>query len=383
MTVAFTPALLNSHLALKDFFSGEKQIQEIAQKKPMPSTWRYSTIWLAVTAPLALIYALFLKALSLVAYYLGFTNFSKICSLKAQHQYEPLASRFMGWGVRNDILVPATNSQQLDTSDIYLQKEIPVESLTDPLVYGATAYASQKAISFEKIKKYDERCENAFKEALATPEILKLSPEKRHEFFSPLREKYAEERNLLLKKIEVVLANHQNLEFFHDGSCNGMSLWFINLYLKTGQLFQDRVQHLKAISQYFIHGAPREASLLQTIYSGEDFAGLQNITSLHRVAERTLEIENIDSPKIKETVSDLPVGVYQVSAISPKIGHSLVGHALALIKIGRHSSFLFDPAHGLIKCEGEAGYSNIESLLKNHKKSDAPLEISFNQIELM
>ena len=77
---------------------------------------------------------------------------------------------------------------------------------------------------------------------------------------------------------------------------------------------------------------------------------------------------------MKKTVSGLPIGIYHVTG-----GNIYMGHAVALIKIDQNLCFIFNPTCGLIKCEGESGYHNMESCFKYLKKPDSTLEITFNQ----
>jgi len=134
----------------------------------------------------------------------------------------------------------------------------------------------------------------------------------------------------------------------NDGICEGMSNWFLYLYVATKPWFANPRKHLIAITKQFEKGAPREASLLQSIFVKK--GKILNANIQREYAKLRYKDYLNDKAGAKKIVDGLLPGAYHVSIRSDP---NISGHSVVLIKINKNLSFFFDPNYGLYEINGE------------------------------
>jgi hypothetical protein len=162
---------------------------------------------------------------------------------------------------------------------------------------------------------------------------------------------------------------HHEINFNHGsgGICRGLSSWFLNLFLKTKNQFNDPRSHMAALGKQFKNGGGMDPVLLQNIYLHTgDLLNLKIGTQpadANRLPITPEQIRNMpagtyDVPieLIQSTLSqwrsnsemihqlrNIPTGAYAVS---------LPFHSVAFVKINDALGYYFDPNHGIIEIQG-------------------------------
>jgi hypothetical protein len=205
---------------------------------------------------------------------------------------------------KKDLLARAHCFQRIDTPDLYMQKAIPISSIKDPKV---------------------------------------------------------------LKIISTNFDKSKDLDFFQNGGvCRGECLWFSVLYFETKKKFPDtldgRIQHIRSVTNLFSRGAPRAASLIQTLKLEFEALPSCNIEerrveyfyykTTHRLGIR---VNNLD--QLAKQFRNLAPGVY-------KFG--LNRHATIYIKLDDKKAVFFDPNIGSILIDGELGEKKMAEYIMLH-----------------
>jgi hypothetical protein len=158
----------------------------------------------------------------------------------------------------------------------------------------------------------------------------------------------------LIKRIWFADAQLKKIEFnYHSGICYGMSFWFLYLYLKTKNQFQDLRSHMAAIGEQFKNGGGMDSTILQTFYLGE-----RNLLNL-KIGVQPEPIQSFrPTPLIRQTSNQwttnsaemisqlrkMPTGNYAVRVTK---------HQTAFIKINDELGYFFDPNCGIIELQGK------------------------------
>jgi hypothetical protein len=123
------------------------------------------------------------------------------------------------------------------------------------------------------------------------------------------------------------------------GSCAGMCIWFIYLYLKTFNLFENREEHISSVTEIFKNGATKPAVILQMLSLLNDLNMIKKLTGIAYQEYITLSTENLSQrqEEIEQKIKDFPLGIYEIL---------LYGHDIVLIKTDQNTGYLFDPNHG-------------------------------------
>jgi hypothetical protein len=132
--------------------------------------------------------------------------------------------------------------------------------------------------------------------------------------------------------------NEKNLEFFHkNGICKGMCYWFAFLYFKTKDRFTDPQQHIRAVTEQFAKGAPRQAAFLQSLKPASIYEllrlNVQEDSSKVSVAGKTRD-------QICRELQFRAPGVYGIITTSP--------HFVIYVKVDDNHEYLFEPNKGSI-----------------------------------
>jgi hypothetical protein len=166
----------------------------------------------------------------------------------------------------------------------------------------------------------------------------------------------------------------KEIDFYSpEGVCHGMIDWFLNLYDKTYHYFADREEHLIAVAKQFMDGAPRQATFLQVVKN------VRFLLPSNKVVEYSKSALNQSKEKIEQGIAALSPGVYGVYIFrnQKESERSLHGHGVLYIKTDAFNSYVFDPNHGLIKCENA---QEVQTHFLNNYRSET-FRIEFNKIE--
>lgn len=130
--------------------------------------------------------------------------------------------------------------------------------------------------------------------------------------------------------------DEKGVEFFHPkGICRGMVKWFSYLYFHTQDHFSDPDEHVKAVTQQFESGAPKEASLLQGLHE-EAASQLLDLDQELNVLQCD-PLHQTDR-QIAEQLCALDPGVYVLYSSS---------HCVNWIRLNDGQGYFYDPTCGL------------------------------------
>jgi len=151
----------------------------------------------------------------------------------------------------------------------------------------------------------------------------------------------------------------EEIQFFHQtGTCRGMCYWFIHLYFKARDKFKSSSQLIRAISDQFKDGAPRPATLLQSICATEKILGLVGTTQTFYLKDFTL---------LKEALKKNPPGIYSIG---------LGKHRINYIKTSSEKAYIFDPNIGTVYFKKDQHGRSFDLMVKLAKEfaieKDAP-----------
>lgn len=138
-----------------------------------------------------------------------------------------------------------------------------------------------------------------------------------------------------LFEIRDIHGQNQGVNFFHQhGVCRGMANWFFYLYFQTQAQFTNPDEHIKAVTQQFEAGAPKEASLLHSL-NEEATTQLLNL-------DRQLDVLQCDpmtltDRQIAELLCALPPGAYALYSSS---------HRVNWINLGGSRGYFYNPSFG-------------------------------------
>lgn len=376
MSAIYHPNILHNYESARRFLSGESQIRELSQCARIPypdssNSYRSFVYYKEkILYPLTYITCLFLRIISLLTEVLGFICLSRWTFLKAQHlEYDYRDSCY-----RNFIYI--RNTQRIYTSDFYAERSCPVSSITDPRMRRATSLETgrqeceRRRVQLTQELQIIRSClTTVSSDSVCFPMLTRSNAEKSQEFACPPR---------TLNAIETF---YSNLQFYHaKGACAGIVYWFNYLYLKTQHLFTDPWDHAHYVAKLFEKGAPREASLLQTLSArfNSDPAlrdPYEHLIDMRRVDVQSITLlRNVDlTASLREQIINLQPGVYKLGI--PK-------HACSFIKISDGLFFIMDPNLGLVPCRGEAGFRNISLILNAYRENLATFKIYFLRQEL-
>ncbi|MBS0652177.1 MAG: hypothetical protein JSR39_01480 [Verrucomicrobia bacterium] len=148
----------------------------------------------------------------------------------------------------------------------------------------------------------------------------------------------------------------QGVNFFHQrGICRGMANWFFFLYFQTQAQYTDPDEHIKAVTQQFEAGAPKEASLLHSL-SEEATTQLLNM-------DRQLDVLNCDpmvlnDRQIAEQLCALPPGAYALYSSS---------HRVNWINLGGSRGYFYNPSFGSDRIQGTEDLTKcVKEFVKTH-----------------
>jgi hypothetical protein len=159
---------------------------------------------------------------------------------------------------------------------------------------------------------------------------------------------------------EKTLHLNESLEFNHrEGICRGIADWFLYLYLKTRNQFNDPRAHMRALGKQFSKGGGMEATLLQSLFINKGKLlglniGFQSIHSrqpISAVARVNWQSESKENG-IK-FLQDLPVGAYAI-----RFSH----HQMAFVKCNNNLAYYFDPSIGIIEIQGPEMINRLHTL---------------------
>ncbi len=159
-----------------------------------------------------------------------------------------------------------------------------------------------------------------------------------------------------LFEIQSIDKQKQGINFFHwYGVCRGMSDWFFHLYFKTQAYFTDPDEHIKAVTQQFEAGAPREASLLHSL-NEEAPTELLNLDR-HLNVLQCNPICQTDK-QIAEELCTLPPGTYALYSSC---------HRVNWINLGGSRGYFYNPSFGSDRIQDIDDLTkSIKAFIKTH-----------------
>ncbi|MBI5345600.1 MAG: hypothetical protein HZB76_00420, partial [Chlamydiae bacterium] len=250
--VLFNTNIFKSYETLQGFFSGTDEITAI---KANTATTKDMQISLAkkvavfVMVPFNFIAGYFF---SISSFFLGLVHADNL-AIRCKVLSSYFSFNFSCFKnitlLGKDLLVLAKNMHDPSTTDVYLSKQMERKSISkdERLI---------KLIYTIKVEKLNEKISMTFR---------KISP-----FCDKDKnEKKGDELNkFILNKIDKKFGELTFLSLI--GNCYGMSVWFAYLYLNSNQANQDPLKHISVVAKLFENGAPREASILQSLFSNCD-----------------------------------------------------------------------------------------------------------------
>ncbi|MBS0629095.1 MAG: hypothetical protein JSS30_02580 [Verrucomicrobia bacterium] len=375
---AFSPHLFNHHVGLERQLNGKEEISviESAAVNPDPGPAsryfsRWQVVWIIVKHPFELVASIFFKALSFLCNQLAFQKGVRIFSVLSKQMTRDWKQVCLQWHFNlkedeasSELLTPAFNVHQTASWDVYTHGSIAQSFLIDKDVIAMTShYANyQKGIKqalgvffqqVEKIKAKEKKWYNFWDPveipALEKKRIRKIFADKylhssteairflKHAFPEIAKETAISQIYDVLKQMDAYLQqNCREIRLYSDGLCRGASLWFINLYLKTAAKFSDPVKHLRAVSEQFTMGVPKQGAILQ---------GLETTDRLLKVEMQRLKQHDISLYELEcnlkralKKVESLEKGIYRLGVLN---------HSLVYIKT-ETGSYIWDPEIGLL-----------------------------------
>jgi len=368
----FNPHIFNNFYGLERMMNGKEAIAEIeASSKRVPSLncryfARWQIAWITLKYPFERILSLFFKAVSAIASTFDLQKTSRLFYVLSRQMMRDWHQISFQWRfnskfeVKKDgsleefaiasspLLMPAFNAHQLSTWDYYAQDPVPLNFLTDSRVSALTSYSSNYEhgvkqalkVFFHQIKNPIEKSEKdrirkIFGEKYAH------SPQDAFDFLNAEKFPEDEKKKGIHKFYNVLKAMDGYLEescleipLFSKGLCRGACLWFIFLYLKTQEKFNDPLNHLLAVSGLFKTGVPKQAALLQSLeklFLKLEMSTLKN----HSISLYELDL---DRESALEKLQSLNDGVYRMGVLN---------HSLVYIKVNG-IGYQWDPEYGLV-----------------------------------
>ncbi len=331
MTEVNLPSLLSSEWQLRQYMSGEEQIQTIAKEAanpPASSLWqgKWQVVILTARIPFDCILVIFWEATRGLTYVLCMPTLSTYCHIRGVHAMAADLSRLYDiCRFGENLLVPSIN--------------FPKSSLADLCAHPSLSR-----------------------------EVVKSNP-------------------LLTDTRKGSPVLPEPLEFFHKkGTCRGMSDWFLYLYFATKHLFSDPEEHLKAVARRMETGATGQATLLQT-FSPSDGRSMLHLLEKrihHPIASKPWgelskseqkdyfsytfntippKLFEKDHPEAKKLIRSLPSGAYHLG---------VPFHAMTFFKLSPTLAYLFDPNAGLIRMKGDMPQKVLDYCL-DYKEDKRPL----------
>lgn len=337
MTIsAFSPDLLNNFTDLKAFFSGEEEIQAIAESETVdpsndpPTLYynRWQIAWIYITTPFMGIFVLFCETIACLLFHLGAVGTSRVFTLLAKHS-------LYDWKIlenqniyQDRFLVPSRNCHDLWTTDVYTTPPIHESMIVDKKV--------RKMIFYKAIVKIDSHAKQLKDDVMDG-----------------------------IKKIHF-------LNFYSsDGLCRGMSSWWMFLFLSTKHLLKDPYEHVKAVSKIFEKGAPRKAALLHTL-AGDAEALLLNMETTD-VFKTDYKHIHKDATKTLDDLKKIPPGEYALGFRTHRINY---------VKYRDDLGFIWDPNMGPLPLEGEDHFENLLDKMRLYSTPDKDDEVYFQRCAL-
>jgi len=143
------------------------------------------------------------------------------------------------------------------------------------------------------------------------------------------------------------------------GKCRGIEDWFAYLYLQTRAKFSDPRQHVMAVAKIFEKGAPKEAVFLQDVFPNLAVCLGIDRELIGRFVKRNQQEElPVFIDKTARVFGSLKPGIYKVSGI-PK-------HAISFIKSSANQFYLHDPNIGLVAAHSLQEISDLWKRLDDY-----------------
>jgi hypothetical protein len=146
------------------------------------------------------------------------------------------------------------------------------------------------------------------------------------------------------------------------GVCSEMCSWFIYLYFKTAENFQNPLEQMKFIGSYFKDGAPKAAELLQSLPSHREFC---NYLLNFKQNENDIKVENPflanisnEIELLRKLLGSMETGIYRI------VIHYC--HDILFIKLDANLSVIFDPNIGLIQVHKLNNYQHLLDMFKKY-----------------
>lgn len=290
----FSPEIFQSESRFCRFFSGDNQVQwleKLAKHEVIPPNRptlfysRWKVVWIIVSSAFLLIFSCFLKAVGSLLQYTGASRLAIGCELLSEDCLRDIKGLSAQWKFKEKLLCPLHNHHRLDTSDVYLQPNLPISSIKDKWVRATTFFKEQTSVEF----------------------------------------------------------------YNKDGVCRGSADWFLYLYLRTLGLFPSQQAHIRAIASLFQKGAPREASILQSLDSW-----------LFCDYERARAVLKSDTkPYHLLAIRQLKAGAYSIG---------FAKHVIGYIKVSDDLGFVIDMDVGVLVFKGPTQAKEVLEYFERYTK---------------
>ncbi|NGX40007.1 MAG: hypothetical protein KR126chlam1_01347 [Chlamydiae bacterium] len=365
---SFSPAILDKFSDFEKFCSGEQEITSIKTLSQNTELLRRETgtlyfnrwqvLWIRVTYPLRWIGSLFFSSMAKLSSCIGIESLARRCTVLSQKMSRSDEQLKHQEEYGEKLLVPASNAHTINSAGIIYYGTIPYTSLLngDPLLealsfnnlyimtgvkegiesfFKTLEVVEGQSYSKEEIHKAQDRFETTYKRKGILAAVREL-----HEEFKDEKRLDAALNNLydaMIHSEDGPITDHSaDLSIYDEGGlCRGACFWFLYLYLKTTESFEDDESHLIAVARQFQEGVPPQGAFLQT---------LKEVSPLLHLRKVRNEEDNIPFSELQEdsssTINSLAPGAYRVG---------LHRHSLVYIKIDEDRGYQWDPNAGLLK----------------------------------
>lgn len=267
----FTLELFDSFDSLKNFFTGQRELEEIRQlssvqiglSSPHLLLDRWQVAWLIIKAPFEIITAVFVNCLEQLFECVGAQNLAIRCAVLEHHLLYSVFLLFHLYRYGEDLLSPSINFHALGSDSLFLSSSLSMDSIQD---------AKVRALTF----------------------------------------------HMLFREVS----------FYHPkGACRGISFWFLYLYFQSQGAFSDPLAHAIAVAKQFEAGASEQAALLHSLCQTQK--DLLDLDVQFNVTQISLEDGAEDSAE--QIIRALEPGAYSIEMENHHIVYIKITETLEML----------------------------------------------------
>lgn len=411
----FREQLTKNHWGLEKLFLESEALSEIQHlskdaifmKKPFQTTPYFGyrrIVWICLTHPICSLMSTFCCILALLFTLFGSTKHARIFTVLSHQWVRDWQQVCHHWDFESSpLLIPSFDVHKSFSWDVY-KMDLDYRSICDETIKSLTFQNSaiekgcKQALQIfydiirtnrpllpSKTKKWKDYFtsspiseEPAIGNPIITNKFISLYKAKgletairflKEKFSKDSLEQPLEAFYFQIKKLEQETQKIQTISLYSpEGVCRGASLWFIYLFLKTKNFFPDPKKNLLAVSQQFITGMPKQATILQAFDRVEAFLKLRK----YNQESQNISLYELDAhaESARTKMHSLPQGIFRVGCYR---------HSLVYIKLSEGEQYVWDPRCGLMPTSADQLLKMIKKYY--YKPGDPSSHISFDLYE--